>query len=478
MTKGFTGAMILALAATPLAAQQPNGVQSRVTASLDTKMVQPDCKLDGGDFRVSSGKTYLKTGIETAAEINRINALKNGVRVTTEAITTAGQSKSSAAWYWLGRLYIQQGDVAGADSAFTRAEQLAPGCKDDIKKYRYRAWAALVNQGQTFRQAKQTDSAMVMFRAANQIDPNLPLAPVFMADIFNDLGQTDSAIYYFGKGAASDTKDANLVKARDQAAFNYGVLLLNNSRAKEAVPALQRYRALQPDDVAGKKALSQAFRATGMVDSAQALEKELIAGAGQTSGAATGEVSEDDLQDIAVKQFNDKNYKDAAATFEKVIAQNPYNRDAVFNLANAYLALSDGPSLAATAEKLIAIEPLSEYDHSLRINGYKLAKNTDGIYKAVVGHEALLVNVEVTSFKPTGDGATLAAKLTGREARDENNKVIAPKVQAIVVEFLGQGGTVVGTADATIPALKAGEASTLSVSGKGAGIRAWRYHLK
>ena len=68
------------------------------------------------------------------------------------------------------------------------------------------------------------------------------------------------------------------MQARDQAAFNYGVLLLQNNRAKEAVPALQRYRMLQPDDVSGKKALSQAFRAAGMVDSAQVLEKELIDG--------------------------------------------------------------------------------------------------------------------------------------------------------------------------------------------------------
>src|SRR5262249_20624162 len=162
--------------------------------------------------------------------------------------------------------------------------------------------------------------------------------------------------------------------------------------------------------------LAQAFRAAGMADSAQVLEKDLIATSGGQSsagGAAGGEVSEDDLVDIAVKQFNDKNYKEAAATFDKVIARNPWNRDAVFNQANAYLALGDGASLAATAEKLIAIEPLSEYDHSLRIQGYKLAKNQDGIYKAVVGHEALPVNVEIQSFKLSADGATLEAKVTG-----------------------------------------------------------------
>ncbi len=482
MTKVLNGGVLLALVvAAPVAAQQMDGVQSRVAGSLDTRMAQPDCKLDGaGDFRVSSGKTYLKTGIEgTGDPINRVNALKNGVRVITEAITTANQAKNPAAWYYLGRINLQQGDLVGADSAFNKAQALAPACKDDIKKYRYRVWAALVNAGQTLRQAKQNDSAMMMFRAANLMDQTLPLSFVFMADLFNEQNQPDSATVYFGKAAASDTKDANMVKARDQAAFNYGVLLLNSKRHQEAVTALQRYRSLQPEDVAGKKALAQAFRGAGLTDSAQALEKELISAATQPgAGAAGGEVSEDDLMDIAVKQFNDKNYKDAAATFEKVIAQNPWNRDAVFNQANAYLALSDGASLATSAEKLIAIEPLSEYDHSLRIQGYKLAKNQDGIYKAVVAHEGLLVNVEIQSFKLTGDGATLEAKVTGREARDENNKIIPAKPLTLAVEFLGAEGTVVATADAPVPALKAGEARTLSVPGKGPGIRAWRYKTK
>jgi tetratricopeptide (TPR) repeat protein len=406
-----------------------------------------------------------------------VNALKNGVRVITEAITTANQGKNPSAWYWLGRLYLQQGDVIGADSAFNRAVAIVPTCKDDVKKYRYRVWAALVNAGQTFRQAKQDDSALIMFRAANVMDQSLPLSYVFMADLFNDQGKADSSLYYFGKGGATEPTDPNMVKARNQAAFNYGVLLLNAGKNREAVTALQRYRALQPDDVAAKKAMAQAFRAAGMTDSAQVLEKDLIAASGQ-AGGATGEISEDDLMDIAVKQFNDKNFKEAAATFEKVIGKNPWNRDAVYNQANAYLALSDGASLASSAEKLIAIEPLAEYDHTLRIQGYKLANNKDGIYKAVVGQEALIVNVEVQSFKLTAEGATLEAKVTGREARDENNKIIPAKPITLGVEFLGADGSVVSSQDAQIPPVKAGESHSLSVPAKGTGIRAWRYRVK
>lgn len=479
MTKVLAGGLLALLCAAPLAAQQ-DGVASRIVGSLDARLVQPDCKMDGGgDFRVSSGKTYLKTGIEGSGDpSNRINALKNGVRVINEAITANGQQKNPSAWYWLGRIYLQQGDVVGADTAFNKALALAPTCKDDIKKYRYRSWAALVNAGQTFRQAKQNDSALVMFRAANTMDNTLPLGFVFMGDLYNELGQPDSAEYYFGRGAATEPTDPNMVKARNQAAFNYGVLLLNSKKAKEAVAALQRYRTLQPDDATAKKAMAQAFRAAGMADSAQALEREMVSSAGTPAAGGSDGVSESDLMDIAVKQFNDKNYKDAAATFEKVVSKNPWNRDAVFNQANAYLALSDGPSLAASAEKLIAIEPLSEYDHNMRIQGYKLAKNQNGILKAVVAQAGLPVNIEVQSFKLAGDGATLEAKVTGREARDENNKIIPPKPLTLSVDFLGADGSVVATQDAAVPVLKAGEAQNVSVPGKGAGIQAWRYKIK
>lgn len=479
MTKVLAGGLLALLCAAPLTAQQ-DGLQSRVTASLDTRMLQPDCKLEGGgDFRVSSGKTYLKTGIEgTGDPSNRVNALKNGVRVINEAINSNGQQKNPSAWYWLGRIYIQQGDVTGADSAFSKAQALAPACKDDIKKYRYRVWAALVNAGQTFRQAKQNDSALVMFRAANLIDNTLPLGFVFMGDLFNDLNQADSSLYYFGKGAATEPTDPNMVKARNQAAFNYGVLLLNAKKPAEAVVALRRYRALQPDDVTAKKAMAQAFRAAGMADSAKVLEADLIASSGTTPAAGGEGVSESDLMDIAVKQFNDKNYKEAAATFDKVIAKNPWNRDAVFNQANAYLALSDGPNLATAAEKLIAIEPLSEYDHKLRRQGYQIAGDKAGILKAVIAQEGLPVDIEVQSFKLGGDGATLAAKVTGREARDENSKVIPPKAITLSVDFLGADGSVVSSQEAPIPALKAGQVQDLSLPGKGAGIQAWRYRVK
>lgn len=485
MIKVFVGGLLVALSAaalSPSAVTAQDGVSNRVSAALGSKNVPPDCKLEGsGDFRVSSAKVYLRTGIEgTGDAINRTNALRNGDRVLKEAITVNGQGKNPAAWYYLGRINLQQGDLAGADSAFKKVEAMAPACNADVRMYRYRVWAALVNAGQTLQQAKQGDSSVVMFRAANQIMAGMPMAYILLAQHFNDAGNADSSIVYFGKAAATEPTagDTTQLKHRNQAAFNYGVLLLEANRAPDAIVAFRRYLAIQPNDVAAKKGISQAFRKVGQVDSAQVYERQIASAATSGPDAMGAEVSETDLFDIAVKQFTDKDYKAAAETFTRITTQNPSNRDALYNLANAYLALDDGPNLAKTAELLLAIEPLSEQDHKLRVQGYKTAKNSDMLTKSVVTYVALPVNVKVEGLAIGGASSTLTASATGREALDEASKPIPAKPLAMVVEFLGAGGTVVTTTEVPLPALKNGEAHPITAVGSGTGIVGWRYKVK
>lgn len=319
---------------------------------------------------------------------------------------------------------------------------------------------------------------MVLYRAANVLLRDTPVSYSSIADIFADRNQADSSAAYFGIAGAMEPTDPTQIKVRNQALFNQSVMLLNNGHQREAIPTLHRYLGLVPDDVAAKKALAQAFRATGMADSAAAVEAQLVAVA--TAGAPSGDdaVSEDDLFDIAVKQFNDKKYADAAATFGRVVAMSPTNRDALFNLANCYLALQDGANLIKTAQSLIGLEPLSERDRAFLAQGYQFTKNQDKVLESFYAREALLVNLEVANFKLTADGATLTGTLTGRDAKDDNDKPLAPRALGVVVEFLDKGGNVVTSTEVEIPALPKGEISPFTAPGKGSGIKGWRYRLK
>ena len=71
----FTG-ILLNLSGTLLMAQN-----TRVINGLPSRYVAPTCDLKAGHFKVQSGATYLKTGIETGVAENRTRALANGKKV-------------------------------------------------------------------------------------------------------------------------------------------------------------------------------------------------------------------------------------------------------------------------------------------------------------------------------------------------------------------------------------------------------------
>ena len=170
-------------------------------------------------------------------------------------------------WFYLGRIYLQQGDLAGADSALTKAEALSPACKKDISDVRYLGWVPLVNAGITFTKEEKNDSALALYRQANSIYRDKPLAFLNAGVIFANAGQTDSAIVYFQK-ASEIAEQTNSVEDRNLATRNWGALLQRAGRHKEAMPVLEKYVGWVPKDVEVKRALATSYRATGQNDKA------------------------------------------------------------------------------------------------------------------------------------------------------------------------------------------------------------------
>jgi tetratricopeptide (TPR) repeat protein len=472
----------LAVAVAPAWAQQPV-ISERVAKSMPTNYVPPSCELKSNHFKVSSGAGYLKTGIETEVPENKVRVLGSGQKVLLEAIQQNGQERNGAAWYYLGRIYLQQGDLYGADSSLTRAEKMSPQCEKDISGYRKNAWVALIKGGSTFEEQKNPDSALVLYRQASVIYQKSPVAFYQVAALMNERGMTDSAAVYFGRAVAASpgVTDTTEVKIRNRSAFNEGALLLNAKKYDGAAAAFERYLKWVPNDVEAKRGLASAYRGMGQAEKAQALEQQLVsagAGAGVGAGATGAAAGTDDLMSIGVNLYNDKKYAEAAAAFEKAATAEPYHRDALFNLSNTYLALKDGPKLLAAAQRLNAIEPSNETSLKLVGEGYKLSNKVDDAVKTAEKVLALPVDIKVADFSPTGSGANLSATATGRQAQTPSGKPIPPKAQALVFEFLDGKGTVVATQEAQIPALQPGASQELKLSAQGQGIAAWRYKAK
>lgn len=471
-TRIVLAGMLVGTSAVPALAQQAT-VNDRVVKSLPSRYTPPDCGLKAGHFKVSSGATYLKTGIETEIPGNRTRALASGHKVLLEAIEKNGQDKNPAAWYYLGRVDLQQGDIVGADSAFTKAETLAPKCKPEISKVRYSGWVPLVNAGIDFTKAQNNDSALALFRQANIIYRDKPLAYLNGGVIFANMGQTDSAIAYWQK-ASEIGEQANLVEDRNVATRNLGAALQRANRHQEAVPVLEKYLGWVPNDSEVKRALASSYRATGQTEKALALEKEVGAPA-EPASAAGGTGGQ---MNAAIALYNQKNYKDAAAGFEQVVAVEPYNRDALYGLANSYIGLKNGPKLAETAARLVAIEPMNQEIVRMLANGQRMAKKEVQANKTAMQSLALPITVTVSQFAPTADGASIKGTATGLEAMTPQGKPIAPAPITLVFEFLDRQGAVVVNQEVQVGALKPGESQPLEAKVQGAGIAAWRYKRK
>lgn len=470
-------AVVLLSAAAGTLEAQTAGVNARVATAMrntNTRYEAAACSADKDlHFKVSSARTYLKTGIETEVEDNKIRALENGERVALEGITQNDQNQSAGAWYYLGRLYLQQGKLAGADSAFDRALALAPDCAEDIRTYRRKAWVALVNPGIEYMQAEQGDSAAALFRMANQIYREEPNAFVHLASLAYDAEDMPTALAYFDSALAIPRTETT-AQAYDQAQFNKAIVLLQLDRGAEAVPVLQAFVASHPDDANARKALINAYQAAGMSDSANAVAAQLEAMGVEVERTA---VVEDSPFNRAVAAVNEERWADAVTAAEAAVAQGPNNRDAIYILARSHFELGNGAELVKWSRQLLALDPMSEVGLQMLGRGYNLTRSGDPVATRVQLNR-MPFGISGVVLTPSAGGATIAATATGRAATSDTGAELAPAGATLTFEFLNADGAVVSSQDVEVPALAAGATHSITATGTGDGIVAWRYKRK
>ena len=262
----------LSLAVLAVAALAPRGsAQSHGWAA-------PKCDLKAGHYLVNSAVLYLKNAAETKFPDQTQKDLKQANDVLVQAITTKNQEKNPAAWYYLGRYYVEMKDYVGADSAFTRAETLQPACKDDIGGWRRNGlWVGVLNTGVKQWQANQLDSAVATLRLANTIYRGEPTGFAYLATVFANQENLDSAAHYYDLAAQAAGSDTRFTKQKKEAMFNRAAVLYQAKRWADARTALQSYLAAFPNDPKASAALAGAFSELGQRDSALGIYNTIIA---------------------------------------------------------------------------------------------------------------------------------------------------------------------------------------------------------
>ncbi|HSR14631.1 MAG TPA: tetratricopeptide repeat protein, partial [Gemmatimonadales bacterium] len=444
------------------------------------------CQLRSGG-KVNDGQKLLRTGIEDKDPAKRAASLEQAQAVLEQAITAGGQAESSGAWYYLARTYLARGDVAGADSAFTRTMALAPDCEIDVSAYRQNTWAALATSGIQAMQQGNPEQALTLFRGASTMFRELPHVFENMGVIFANSGMDDSAATYFQQ--AMEVSRSTLVDNLNSATLNYAAMLQRMEKHSEAIVPLREYLARNPGDMEARKSLAYSFRTAGMVDSADAMERAMVE---EFSRMNIDSLSSSELMAVGVSAFNAQQYARAAEIFGKAEARNPWSRDAVYNRANAYLALTNWEMLVEASKRLIEIEPMNEDAYRLLGQGYRglkeeadsakqatVAKTMEqNMVKAAEGLVSLPAQVEVVGFRLGASSAMISAVATGREATDAQGRILKPVPVTLVFEFMDAAGSVVAAEEVSIPALQPGQTQDISVQAAGSGISGWRYKRK
>src|SRR5256884_1071523 len=156
---------------------------------------RPPCDLPPANSKINNAITALNPAGEKPE--SRDQQLAQAKRLLSDAILEDTQGDTPAVWYYLGRLAVTTGDVAGADSALARAATLAPKCAEDIATYRHDLWGELLNNGLAAWQDGKQDSGLALLRVAARLEPANPKALAAAAALLASRGNDDSALVYY-----------------------------------------------------------------------------------------------------------------------------------------------------------------------------------------------------------------------------------------------------------------------------------------
>src|SRR5437016_4630019 len=503
-TVAVIGALLVAGGATPAAAQQWTAAK---------------CDLSTKHYLVNSGVLYLRSATETKFADKRTKDLKDADKVLTQALTTGGQEKNPAAWYYLARYYVMTDDGQGIDSAFTKAEQLKPDCKGDIDIWRRYVWVPAFNAGIAAWQANNLDSAIKSFRRASAMLPGEPTGLKYIATLYYNTSKSDSALVYFRKAANAAAADPKFAQDRKDALYNLGRIQQSLQQLPAAQQTYREYLGLFPNDAEIMAALGGVYmqkapKDSTYRDSAFAIYRQIIS-KGDSMGyfqlyrvgaEISGSVPEDPDTSIAgnncrresrakrppmtpvrirahcdsvttgiAKSYlanSHEAFSLAAQALDASLKINPQYRETLIFRANTALGLHDSVTALTMSRRLLAVDPMNKT--GIKIMAYAQQQNgkiDSALFYYKLGDSLLVGDVAVSQFDSTDTGREVKGIVTN--TREKPNQPYR-----LVFEFVDLKGAVVATDTVDVATTAPGQSQQFAMKPTGGTIAAWRYYRK
>lgn len=431
---------------------------------------RPGCTISRGHFLVSQAETYIKGGSEESDPAARQQLFTDALRTLNEALDR-GEVENAAVWYFLGRTYLELDDAIGMDSAFARTVRLQPDCEEDAVYYRDLMWVPMFNSAVDSMQAGAFEEAKILFRNAGTLKPSDNISFYYLAGIFYNEGETDSALTYFKKVAdiepTTEQREEYLADAIDLIANLHHVLMEWDS----SIVWNERRRELQPDDPEVLTVLAQAYSETGNDDRAAELYNAVFSHAANLTYSR--------LFDVGEQLYLAEQFALSAQALELGVEKNPYNRQGFYGLVISYRSIAEDDRASESerseaagrmtdaATRLVDVDPLSSEALNLLAEAYRMQMLDADADRVVARMNDLTFEIEVFFAESANDGYQVQGRF--RNMRDG-----LTNVPTITFEFLDASGNVVDSATAGGESVAAGDALNFAVVGQG-DIIAYRY---
>jgi len=404
------------------------------------------------------------------------------------------------------------------DSLFKIVETKQPSCAYYTAYWRggQQAYLDLVNNSINALNADKLDSAQYYATQANKLYSGSPYGTMVLGNIASKQNKNDEAVKYWQEAATAAASDTSYRDVERQVLGNIGNVYLSQARDGKTPKAQQAEAAKKAAETYNKLLAIPGGKGQAVSNARQNLQSALLIAGDTTS--ATKSYAElianpsayeyQDLLNAAVTASRANKYQDAAKLFEGVLQVNPYNRDALFNLAVTYLTLEQNDKVAPIVTRLVAVDPGNPQNYTLAARAYvEIAKTRKGeaATKAVTDttmtwyNKGALLPVEVTfsemtpgekSLELAGNvldrrdkaaqaaaGSTTTTRSAAAKKAAAAKPALAPKAVTLKFEALDKNGAVLGTQSVTTDPLQPGKSAAFRVSIPAANALAYRYTI-
>jgi tetratricopeptide (TPR) repeat protein len=373
---------------------------------------------------------------------------------------------------------------AAADSMWSIVEASSPGCALVGQQWRQqKPWLDVTNAAINALNAGKLDSAEMLAKRALTLDRNAPYSYSVLATVAKNKKDFATASQYWKKTleAAGTDSTFNDVRERtylDQASttttrIDAASPAEKKTLAKEAIISWNAVLANSTDDLTRMSAVQQLARLYVIAGDSISIGKIYA-----PMIAEPARYGESTLMQAGVVASQFKRPDDAALLFTAVLTRNPYQRDALNNLAASYIFLSEFDKVFPIVTRLTDVDPsnpenwmLNAYSYAglLKTNktGALSKRYTDSLVFYSGKADKMPVKVSFTEFSRNTEGTTLVGTI--------ENRGTAAKTYSLTVDFLDRAGQVLFTESVSVGPVAPKASKEFRIKSAKGGVAGFRY---